>query len=284
MDKLTFNSNSHNPRLIRVRLMAKLVVIFICLTLFGLRIGSSLASKAPAAQKAESLILTFPFLGAQCLIVLIEYFLYRKIGLKILKYSKFFDIVFILVFTTEWVVGMHVQVNGIQGNEVRFVAVSRAVGFASFSWRALLPILITQQWQFKVIPATAAYTYLMCFIIVNQIGQVFILVLGIVFQMTYIILIYYFVHKINFTLIIGNVQQEQWLQLNDFILNNIPENIAILDSNGNANFKSVNFKKLMQRNNQTQDINKFLRSIKQIQQIQLEKETEGDSDYGQVIF
>lgn len=281
MAKITFNSNSQNKNLLRVRVVAKLVVIFICITLLAQRLIRTFTSSVISDKTIQSLIITLPILSSLSLIVLIECFLYRKLGLKILKYSKYFDILFTLAFTAEWMVTLNAQFAYAQGDGLNLYLI---VAFASFGWRALLPILTIQQWQFKIIPPTAAYTYLLIYITVHRTTESWVIIMTAVSQPIYVILIYYFEHKINFTRIIGNVQNEQWLQLNSFILNNIPENIVIMDSTGTPNFISENFKRLLQRHNLSEDIKKFLGNIKQIQRVQGEKEADSESDCAQVIL
>lgn len=64
-----------------------------------------------------------------------------------------------------------------------------------------------------------------------------ILVRGLL-QIVYVICIWYFEQKINLKLLLSNLHQEKWLEMNQFILNNVPEKIAILDWDGQVKFMS----------------------------------------------
>jgi len=51
-------------------------------------------------------------------------------------------------------------------------------------------------------------------------------------QMIYLVIFVYFLDRIKWKEVFTNVQQERWMKINDFILNNIPENIVILELGG----------------------------------------------------
>ena len=53
-----------------------------------------------------------------------------------------------------------------------------------------------------------------------------------------IVLFYFFDDKISLKLLLTSIKQEQWVQINEFILNNIPEKIAILDLEGGVKYTS----------------------------------------------
>ena len=65
----------------------------------------------------------------------------------------------------------------------------------------------------------------------------YILLTGIV-QAIIVIVLFYFEDKMNWRMVLTNLQQEKWMPINDFILNNIPENIMILDIDGETRFIS----------------------------------------------
>ena len=67
-----------------------------------------------------------------------------------------------------------------------------------------------------------------------------------------------------------NLQQENWMQVNNFILNNIPENIMILDFAGQTKFICDYCKSFMEKCNLALDAQGLLRKIRHLQRVQSE--------------
>ena len=66
-------------------------------------------------------------------------------------------------------------------------------------------------------------------------------------QLFNLVLIVYCEDKVKWRMIWTNLQQEKWMQVNNFILNNIPENIMILDVKGETRFISESCKSFMRK-------------------------------------
>ena len=71
-----------------------------------------------------------------------------------------------------------------------------------------------------------------------------------------------------------NAQQEMWTQINQFVLNNIPENIIILDLSGEVNFISDYCQSFMQKSHLSQNTREFFVNIIELYQ---QPETEPSS-------
>lgn len=215
-------------------------------------------------------LLTIPFLGGLSIIVLTEFVAYKKIGSGILKYSPYVDILFCLVFSAEWLTIMYAALIQSKQSDTMCYGVSAFFSFTSFSWRTLLQNFISQRWEFKIIPPVAAYILLMVYAVEHSDGVTQFIILRGVLQSSYVVLIFYFESKINFRLLLLGVRQERWIQINDFILNNVPENIAIFDIEGAPKFVNEHFKEYMGRYSHSLDIRKFMKNIKELQQQQQE--------------
>jgi len=58
--------------------------------------------------------------------------------------------------------------------------------------------------------------------------------------------------------------QERWIQINDFILNNIPENIVILELGGEVNFVSDYCKAFMRKAHLSQNAQDLFTNIQDL--------------------
>ncbi len=71
----------------------------------------------------------------------------------------------------------------------------------------------------------------------------------------------------------SNVQKDKWIQVNNFILNNIPENIMILDFKGEVRFISDYCKSFMEDCNFALEKTKeFFKKIQNLHQQQQQNE------------
>ena len=81
--------------------------------------------------------------------------------------------------------------------------------------------------------------------------------------------------KIKWRMIWKNLQQEEWMQVNNFILNNIPGNIMILDFAGKAKFISDYCKSFMEKchlsGENTDDLFDKIKDLEQQSKPELEK-------------
>jgi len=247
-------------------LYAHIFLLLIFITQFGQRIYFVLIDKQTRAS-TDVYEQSFPFLGGVIVIVLGEALLYKKIGIKILKYTRYISALFFLVATAEWMVTLYAAVvRSITCGTQAGYNVPSIFGFTSFSWRIMMQIFIVQRWCLRIIAPTFAYGMVMGYgihVVPQSTGV--ILVRGLL-QVAYIIMIFYFEQKINFKLLFTTLHQEKWLKMNEFILNNVPEKIAILDLNGTVKFISEYFKLFMEKCGFPDDLNSLCKQIKDLQQ------------------
>jgi len=107
--------------------------------------------------------------------------------------------------------------------------------------------LIVQKWWLKIIPPCIATIVAGVYGIIYTPNILFNNLVRSGFQLFNIIVIMYCEDKIKWRMIWTNLQQEKWMQVNDFILNNIPENIMILDFKGEVKFMSDYCKAFMKK-------------------------------------
>jgi len=63
-----------------------------------------------------------------------------------------------------------------------------------------------------------------------------------------------------------NLEQEKWMQVNNFIFDNIPENIMVLDLNGEARFTSKYCQAFLKKYSPSPDAKDFFRKVRNLQQ------------------
>ena len=98
--------------------------------------------------------------------------------------------------------------------------------------------LIVQKWQLKIIAPVVAICVATGYAIHYTAGTILYLMLAAGTQLFNVIIIIYCEDKVKWKMVWANIQQEKWMQVNNFILNSIPENIMILDLSGEAKFIS----------------------------------------------
>jgi signal transduction histidine kinase len=89
-------------------------------------------------------------------------------------------------------------------------------------------------------------------------------------QLFNIILIIYCEDKVKWKLMWANIQKEKWMQVNDFILNSIPENIIMLDLHGETKFISEYCKLFMEKCDLSLETKDFFKKIQDLKQQQYE--------------
>ena len=137
-------------------------------------------------------------------------------------------------------------------------------GFTNFSWRTLLVTLIVQDWRLKIIPPVVAVGVAAGFTI--HYIPIYIIYILTIIQIFNIIIIIYSEDKLKWSMIWTNLQQEKWMQVNNFILNNIPENIMILDPSGETKFLSDYCKRFMENCHLSLEPQDFFIKIKDLQE------------------
>jgi len=93
-------------------------------------------------------------------------------------------------------------------------------------------------WQLKTIAPAAALAVSMGYSAYYIPSDTLYIVMRGTVQILSIALLFYCEDKIKWKCLLTNLQQEKWVRINEFILNNIPENIMILDLEGQPKFIS----------------------------------------------
>jgi len=76
----------------------------------------------------------------------------------------------------------------------------------------------------------------------------------------------YFLDKIKWKEVFTNTQQERWMKINQFVLNNIPENIVILELGGEVNFVSEYCQGFMRKSHLSQNPHDLFTNITDLSQ------------------
>ncbi len=224
----------------KTRLTAKCCVVFVAVTQIIIRIiiliihtGGPLDTKTIIMYA-----ITLPLLALIALLVCFEYFLFKRIGPKVMNYSKYFDIALLVIFTAEWIIYLLLTLIRITETYPQSLGITSVYTFIDFAWRTLFLLFLIQGWKLLIIPPTIAILLVIVFSICNVWTPNFYVGLLGFPQMFYTIMMLYFLDKIKWKEVFTNTQQERWTKINEFVLNNIPENIIILDLEGEVNFIS----------------------------------------------
>jgi len=206
-----------------------------------------------------------PFCAMMIATISIEYFLFKKEGSEIAKYSNIVDSVLLLLFIGDWISYLLSSLYKIEQSNPPSFKISSLFGFTAFAWRTLLVTLLIQKWQLKIIaPITATFVVGGYAIYYSQGNLVFLLFRAAI-QLLSIILIIYSEDKVKWKLMGTNLEQEKWMQVNNFILDSIPEKIMILDLAGEAKFMSEYCKAYLKKFNHSIDIREFFKKVRDLQ-------------------
>jgi len=182
----------------------------------------------PAAS--INMIISLPFAAMICVVIIIEYALFKKKGPEIAKYCTVVDLILYFFFLGDWITGVLASLYRYNKNtHPPTFSISALFGFTSFSWRTLLVTLLVQKWQLKIIAPVVVSVMVTVYTVYFLPGNALFLMLRAVFQIFNIIIIVYCEDKVKWELMRTNLEQEKWMQVNNFILDSIPENIMILD-------------------------------------------------------
>jgi len=144
--------------------------------------------------------------------------------------------------------------------------------FSSFSWRTLVVILIVQKWYLKIIAPIIATSLITGYAIYYTPESAIFYLAKTASQLISVVLIISCEDKMKWKLIKANVEQEKWMPVNNFILNNIPENIIILDLSGEIKFTSDYCKASMKKCHLSLETKDFTNKIRDLNQQQYEPE------------
>jgi len=124
-----------------------------------------------------------------------------------------------------------------------------------------------QNWKLKILAPIITTIVATGYAIHYATGSIWLLVLTAAPQFSHIILIVYCEDKVKWKLMWSSLNQEKWVQVNNFILNSIPENIMILDLAGETKFISEYCKSFIMKYQASLDNTKgFFAKIRDLQQ------------------
>ena len=233
--------------LYRARFAGKLCIAFICVVQYLPRI-LLIVRVASLKHKLEITNLISLFVIAMMiLLILIEYIIFKRIGPRIVKYTNMIDITLLILYTADWVLILMSSLRAIRPTVPPTFEIMAFYGFTMFAWRALLVTLIVQKWWLKIIPPSVATIVAGVYGVIYLPGDLFGDLVRSGFQLFNVIIILYCEDKIKWRMIWSSLQKDKWIQVNNFILNNIPENIMILDFGGKAKFTSEYCKSFLKR-------------------------------------
>jgi len=134
--------------------------------------------------------------------------------------------------------------------------------------------LIVQKWWLKIVPPVVATLVISGYTIYYTPGLAVEIIIRMGVQLFNIVIIICCENKLKWRMIWTNLHREKWIQVNNFILNNIPENIMILDVKGDIKFISDSCKAFMEKLKSSPDTppQEFFENIRDLHQ-QFEPET-----------
>jgi len=256
-----------------IRLTARLCFLLVCVLALIPRFTVLFSDAGLASKTQLMVIISLPFPLLMGLVIGFEYFLYRKLGPDIVKYSHLVDIMLLLFFTADWVFILASALNDTEQTQPICFKIAALYGFTTFSWRTLMVTLIVEKWQLKIIPPIIAIAASAGYTIYYIPGAVFSTLMTAGFQLFNIILIIYCEDKVKWKLMWANIQKQKWMQVNDFILNNIPENIMILDVRGELKFISEYCKSFIKKCGPSLDTKDLFKKVQDLKQQQSEPES-----------
>jgi len=278
MAKRTFNlqnrNHDFNIERFKTRLTAKFCVVFVAVTQIIIRITLAIILKNVSNATYISYYLSSFLFAIIAGTVCGEYLVFRKIGPKIMNYSKYIDIILLVTFTAEWMTTLVITLTRTPSIKNGVVDLISVFGFTGFAWRVIFLLFLIQDWKLIIIPPVSAFGLVIGFAIYYYNGFTWLILVTALPQVVYVVLMIYFQDRIRWKEVFTNVQQERWMQVNDFILNNIPENILILELGGEVKFVSDYCKSFMRRLHVTQDPKDLFANIKDLN---LQPDTEPSS-------
>jgi len=266
----------------QTRLKARFFLLFIFITQVGQRLFLLLDPAQKSDTPFDFYVTSFPILAILIILVMIEAILYKRKGAQVLRYASMINAIFFVASTAEWLTTLYGGLERVNrcGGVARY-SVPSIFSFTSFSWRIMMQIFIIQHWYLRILAPIGAYLMTIIYgIHLNHADYSVILVRGLL-QIVYIVFIFYFEEKMNIKLLLTSLHQEKWVQLNEFILNNIPEKIAILNVNGELKFMSDYLRVFLKKFGHMEDIHPLFKNITDLKQ---QYESDSLNFVHQVIF
>jgi len=257
-------NHDFNIERFKTRLMAKFCVVFVAVSQIILRLITIFTENQLPGTTQTLYYISIPLLGLMAFIICLEYLIYRRIGPRIMNYSKLIDVILLITFTAEWLVTLSISMSRLASTNPPALPLPSMYGLSSFGWRTIFLLFLIQSWKLIIIPPTLAMGMAMGYVVhyANN-GVIFHFLRGIP-QVVYVIMMLYFQDKIKWREVFTNAQQEKWMQINDFILNNIPENIVILELGGQVRFVSEYCRSFMKKTHLSQNPKDLFVNIKDL--------------------
>ena len=245
---------------------AKFCVAFVLLTSVIVRLIGLLLNNSLSSTTQTILIISLPVGLMVVIVIVLEYLLFKKKGPEIVKYSNLLDAIVLFFFMGEWTTALCADLfRPQQSNPTCFPFLS-LYSYTAFSWRTLLVTLIVQKWQLKVIAPISMTWVVAGYALYLSNKSYGLLITRAIVQTFNIFLIIYCEDKMKSKLMRTNIEQEKWMQVNNFILNNIPENIIVLNLAGEVKFISEYCKSFMKKCNSSLDEKEFFKRVQGLQQ------------------
>ena len=250
----------------RARLFARICIVLIFLTQVGQRLWTNILNPKYTPYTKKIYASTLFILGALSILVLIELILYKKLKRKALKYANLINGFIYFLFLSEWLITLYAGLLTRQLHPFPYYNITSPLIWTAQTWRILLQNFIIQRWQLKIIAPLLTYSFVLGFAIYYDPQEVVSTLLRGFLQIIYIVIIYYFDDKINFKLLLTSIRQEKWVQINEFILDSIPEKIALLDLEGGIKYSSGYLKQFVKKCGYDDDVNKIFSKVRNVQQ------------------
>ena len=171
---------------------------------------------------------------------------------------------FIGVMVVEWLIVLADSIRVFENSAPGQYSLGNIVFVAGFSWKCLVQEMLSKKWYVKIILPFFTYAFLIIYGLVRTFSGDALLIVNCITQLTFILCIAYFQSQIDFSQLINSLNHEKWWKINQLILNNIPENIAIFDINGKVKYINEYFKKFTQRCGYYDNLHKFLEIIENL--------------------
>jgi len=258
-----------NTERFKTRLLARLCIALITLFQIIIRLILVFTESGLPKNSKTPYITSIPFAIAVWAVIGAEYVLYKKLGSGVMKYSKIVDYCLLLVFTLEWVIVLFSPFKTFKDGDPPTMAQAAIWTFTAFGYRTLIQIFVVQNWKLRIIPPAVALGVVMGYQVWETPNKAFFILFRGIVQVVIVTILFYFEDKMNWRMMLTNLRQEKWMQMNDFILNNIPENIMILDIDGETRFISDYCKSFLAKCNLPSDTKVLFQQIKDLQQQKL---------------
>jgi len=278
-------THDFNVERFRIRLAAKFCVVFVAFTQIILRTITVILDSSLGPKSKLAYYVSIPLFGVIAFIVCFEYFMFRKIGPKVMNYSKVIDIFLLITFTAEWLTTLIIVLSRISSSGIGVTQLDAVFGFTNFGWRTIFLLFLIQNWILISIPPATALALTIGYVLhYKPEGAIFTLIVGGP-QIIYVVMMLYFQDRIKWREVFTNVHQEKWMKINDFILNNIPENIIIMELGGGVKLVSDYCKSFMRKIHLSTNPRDLFVNIKDLyQQPESEPSSPSSVSYFRVIF